>query len=145
MEVIFKSLELEDLESTIKLCNECFEESTPLEYAKEEFLKTKGDPNNIYINAIYNGEVIAHTKLTIIRTIYQPMATYGLINHLCVKPEFRRHHIASHLLDVVFKVAKGQGCVEVSLWSKNFRTAAHSCYKRYGFEMLEAGFFTKKV
>lgn len=145
MEVIFKSLELVDLESTIKLCNECFEEETPLEYAKEVFLATQNDPNNIYINGIYNGEVIAHTKLTIIKTMYKPMETYAIINHLCVKPEFRRHHLATHLLDVIFKVAKDKGCVEVSLWSKNFRVPAHSCYKRYGFELLEAGFFTKKV
>jgi len=145
MEVIFKELELEDLKSTIDLCNLCFDEETDYEYAKQVYLETKDDPNNIYINGIYNGEVIAHTKLTIIKTMYKPMATYALINHLCVKPEFRRHHLASHLLDAVFQVAKDYNCVEVSLWSKNFRVPAHSCYKKYGFELLEAGFFTKKV
>jgi len=143
MEIVFKEVELEDLEQTLDLCNRCFEEQNDIEYAKKIFLE-KG-PNDIYINGICNGKVIAHTKLTIIKTMYKPMQTYAMINHLCVDPEFRRHHIATHLLDVVFKVAKDHNCVEVVLWSKNFRKAAHGCYKHYGFELLEAGFFSKEV
>lgn len=145
MEVIFKGLELEDLNSTIDLCNLCFEENTDYDYARNVFIETMNDNNCIYINGIYNNEVVAHTRLTIIKTMYKPMATYALINHLCVKPEFRRHHLASHLLDMVFKVAKDRGCVEVVLWSKNFRVPAHTCYKKYGFQLLDAGFFSKKV
>lgn len=145
MEIIFKSLELKDLESTIELCNLCFEEQTELEYAKEVFLNTKNDPNNIYINGIIDGKVVAHAKMTIIKTIYKPMETYAILNHVCVHPDYRRHHLATHLLDILFKIAKDYNCVSVELWSKNFREAAHACYKKYGFEMLEAGFFEKKV
>ncbi len=145
MEVIFKSLELEDLKQTIDLCNNVFEEQTDYEDAKKVFLETKDDPNNIYINCIYNNEVIAHTKISIIKTIYNKMGTYAIINHVCVKPEYRRHHLATHLLDVVFKVAKDNNCKTVKLWSNNVRVAAHSCYKKYGFILEEAGFFSKEV
>lgn len=145
MEVIFKSTDLEDLESTIDLCNLCFGEETDYEYAKKVFIESIGDPNSIYINGVYDNKVIAHTKLTIIKTMYKPMETYAIINHLCVSPEFRRHHIATYLLDVIFKVAKEHGCVSVELWSKNFRVPAHSCYKKYGFKLVEAGFFSKEV
>lgn len=145
MEVIFKSLDLEELESTINLCNVCFNDTTDYEYAKNVYLETKNDPNNIYINGICNGEVIAHTKITIIKTMYKPMATYAILNHVCVKPEYRRHHIATHLLDVAFKVCKDRGCNKVELWSMNFRNDAHSFYKRYGFKIEEAGFFAKEV
>lgn len=41
MEVIFKGLELEDLKSTIDLCNLCFNESTEYEYAKKVFRNKK--------------------------------------------------------------------------------------------------------
>lgn len=143
MEIIFKELELKELEETLNLCNRCFDEQNNYEYAKKLFLEKS--ENDIYINGLYNGKVIAHTKVTIIKTMYQPMKSYAMINHLCVDKEFRRHHIASHLLDVIFKVAKERHCVEVVLWSKNFRTAAHSCYKNYGFKLLEAGFFSKEV
>ncbi|MCM1052635.1 MAG: GNAT family N-acetyltransferase [Ruminococcus sp.] len=145
MEVIFKSLELEELEKTIDLCNLCFNENTDYEYAKEVFLETRNDPNSIYINGICDGEVIAHAKITIIKTMYKPMETYAILNHVCVNPNLRRHHIATHLLDVMFKICKDRGCNKVELWSMNFREAAHACYKRYGFKLEEAGFFSKEV
>lgn len=145
MEITFKCMDLDDLEGTIKLCNECFDETTDIDYARKVYLETRNDPNNIYINGVYNGEVIAHAKMTIIKTIYKPMETYAILNHVCVKPEYRRHHLATHLLDIMFKLAKDAGCIDVELWSKNFRIAAHSCYKKYGFELVEAGFFSKEV
>ena len=145
MEITFKSMDINDLEQTIKLCNECFGETTDIDYARKVYLETRNDPNNIYINGVYNGEVIAHAKMTIIRTIYKPMQTYAILNHVCVKPEYRRHHLATHLLDIMFKLAKDAGCVDVELWSKNHRIPAHSCYKKYGFELVEAGFFSKEV
>ena len=128
MEITFKSMDLNDLEDTIKLCNECFDETTHLQYARKVYLETMGD-----------------AKMTIIRTIYKPMQTYAILNHVCVKPEYRRHHLATHLLDIMFKLAKDAGCVDVELWSKNHRIPAHSCYKKYGFELVEAGFFSKEV
>lgn len=145
MEIIFKNTDLEDLEKTIDLCNLCFHEKTSYEYAKKIFLEQASDSNSIYINGVCNGEVIAHAKLTIIKTIYDPMKTYGILNHVCVRPDMRRHHIATHLLDVIFKVAKEKDCECVELWSKNFRIEAHACYKKYGFVLEEAGFFSKEV
>ncbi len=145
MEIIFKALELEDLQSTIDLCNLCFDEVTDYDYAKKVFLETRNDSNNIYINGIVEGKVIAHAKLTVIKTMYKPMATYGILNHVCVHPDYRRHHLATHLLDVIFKVAKDNNCEVIELWSKNFRKAAHGCYKKYGFKLEDAGFFSKEV
>lgn len=145
MEVIFKSMEERDIEATLALCNKCFEENNDYDYAKKVYLETMNDSNNIYINGVLDGKVIAHAKLTIVKTIYTPMSTYGMLNHICVDPDYRRHHIATYLLDVLFKIAKDNNCKEVVLWSKNFRTAAHACYKRYGFELLDAGFFSKEV
>ncbi len=145
MEVIFKNLELGDIEATIDLCNLCFSETTDYEYAKKVFLENMNNPNDIYINGLVDGKVIAHAKLTVIKTMYKPMATYGILNHVCVHPDYRRHQIATHLLDVLFKVAKDSNCEVVELWSKNFRQAAHGCYKKYGFELVDAGFFSKEV
>ncbi len=145
MEVIFKSMDLNDLEKTIDLCNLCFDETTDYEYAKQVFLENQNDANSIYINGVINGEVIAHAKLTLIRTIYKPMRTFGILNHVCVHPSYRRHHIATYLLNVLFDTAKRRGCSDIELWSKNFRTAAHSCYHDYGFEVMDAKFFTKEV
>ena len=64
MEIIFKALELEDLQSTIDLCNLCFDEVTDYDYAKKVFLETRNDSNNIYANYIRNANVNENTKGT---------------------------------------------------------------------------------
>lgn len=145
MEVKFRKASKEDVEKIIDLCNECFNENTPIEYAEKVFMSTLNDENHIYLIGENNNEVIAHTKITIIPTIYQPMETYAIINHVCVKPKYRRHNIATKMLDEIFKICKEKNCVKVELWSNNFREAAHACYKNYGFQVDDAKFFSKVV
>lgn len=145
MEVSFRRATLEDVESIIKLCNECFDENTSLEYAKRVFLETEKDPNQIYLIGIVGGEVIAHTKITIIPTIYENMNTYAILNHVCVRPDYRRHNIATKMLSECEKIAKEQNAKVVELWSNNFRQPAHACYKHFGFIVNDAKFFSKKI
>lgn len=134
-----------DIEEIIELCNECFDENTDVESAKIIFNKTKDDPNQIYLIGRMDGKLVAHTKITIIPTIYEPMATYSIINHVCVKPEYRRHNIATKMLDEVTKISKEHGCNKIELWSRNFRVPAHECYKKYGFKVDDAAFFSKDI
>ena len=145
MEVTFKKASIEDVEGLVGLCNECFEENTSLEYAKDLFKKTESDPNNIYLIGIENGKVIAHTKITIIRTIFEDMNTYAILNHVCVKPEYRRHNLATRMLEIVEKICIDQDCKTIKLWSNNIRVPAHKCYKKFGFILKEAGFFDKEI
>ncbi len=145
MNVDFKIANLNDVDRIIKLCNECFNEETDLEYAKNIFENTRDDPNQIYVIGEYNGEVIAHLKITIIPTMYKPMATYAILNHVCVKPEYRRHNIATKMLDYTTKICKEKKCAKIELWSNNFRQPAHACYKNYGFNIDDARFFSKEI
>lgn len=141
----FSIAKLEDVEDIIKLCNECFDENTEVSFAEKVFNETKDDPNQIYLVGKMDGETVAHTKITIIPTMYKPMATYSIINHVCVKPEYRRHNIATKMLDEVAKISKEKGCNKIELWSRNFRVPAHECYKKYGFEVDDAAFFSKEI
>ena len=145
MKAQFRIANSDDVEGIIKLCNECFEEETNIEYAKKVFEETKDSPNDIYIVGEMNGEIIAHAKITIIHTIYEKMNTYAILNHVCVRPDYRRNGIASQMLDEITKISKEKGAVAMELWSMNFRTAAHACYKEYGFHQDEAGFFSKEI
>ena len=144
MEVKFRRATFDDVESIIALCNECFEEKTSLEYAKEMFKKTESDQNQIYIVGENDGKIIAHAKITIIPTIYENMNTYSILNHICVKPEYRRNNIGTKMLIECEKISKENNCVCMELWSKNFRQPAHECYKNYGFVVEDAKFFSKK-
>ena len=145
MKVEYKIAGQEDVEGIIALCNECFFEKTDLSYAKKVFDETKSDPNQIYVNGVMNGEIIAHGKLTIVPTMYGEMATYALLNHFCVREKYRRNHIATGLMSELIKIAKSRNCKTMCLWSKNFRVAAHAFYKKSGFELVEAGFFSKDI
>lgn len=145
MNLEFKLLDENYLEETIKLCDECFNETTSLEYARRVYEENKNDDKQIYLIGLLNGEVVAHTKITVIPTIYEDMNTFAILNHVCVKEKYRRNHIGTKMLDECFKIAKEHNCKCVELWSKNFRVAAHAMYNNYGFEVMDAKFFTKNV
>lgn len=145
MNVEFKIATSKDIKGIIKLCNICFNENTSLEYAKKIWLENEKDSNQIYLIGYVNDEIVAHAKINIIPTIYEEMNTYAILNHVCVKPELRREHIGTKMLDECFKIAKEHECKCVELWSKNFREAAHGLYHSYGFKVMDAKFFTKDV
>lgn len=145
MELSFRQATLNDVEDIVNLCNECFFEDTTLEYATNSFMETMNDKNHIYLNGYMDGKIVAHVKITIIPTMYEKMNRYAILNHVCVKPDYRRHNIATKMLDEVNKICSDMDCKVIELWSNNARVAAHSCYKHYGFEVVDAKFFSKDV
>lgn len=145
MKLKIRRMTLDDLAETIKLCNLCFEEKTRLDYAKKRYLKGLVDQNQIYIVATIDDKIIAHMRLQIIETMYESMGSYAMINHVCVHPEYRRHQIATKMLNFASKICKDKGCKTMTLWSKNKRTAAHACYLNYGFSIEDAKFFIKEL
>ncbi len=145
MEVQFRIANINDLEGIIKLCNECFEEQTSMEYARKIYNESINDKNQIYLVGTINGQIIAHTKITVIPTIYEKMNTYAILNHVCVKPEYRRHNIATKMLKECERISKENNCVAMELWSNNFRQPAHECYKNFGFVVNDAKFFSKAI
>lgn len=144
-ELTFRIATRDDLAAMIDLTDRCFDEATPLAYAEEVWDRTSDDPNQIYLNGWKGDRLVAHTKITIIPTIYEEMNTYAILNHVCVDPDARRQHIGTHLLDEVFRICREHDVKTVEFWSKNFRTAAHALYQKYGFEVVDAKFFAKEV
>lgn len=145
MEIKFRVATSNDIKSIVYLCNDCFGDMTDLEEAKRIFEKTKNDKNQIYLIGEIDGKVVAHTRIQIIETMFKGMDTYAIINHVCVRGDYRRHNIATHMLDVVVKLCKERNCKSIKLWSMNFREAAHACYQKYGFEVNDAKFFSMDI
>lgn len=145
MEVNFRLATRADLEDIIALTNECFDEDTPLSYAERIWAQTENDPNTVYLNGYLGDELVAHLRIAIIPTIYEDMNTFAILNHVCVKPSVRRQHLGTRLLDETFRLCKERGVKTVELWSKNFRQAAHGLYHKYGFEVMDAKFFSKDI
>lgn len=144
MKASFRIAEDKDIENIINLCNECFFENTDPVKALEIFKNTHDD-KNIYLVGEVDGKIVAHAKITIIPTMYEPMGTYAILNHVCVKPEYRRQKIATKMLDEITKICIDKKCNKIELWSNNVRKAAHACYRNYGFGLDDAGFFSKKI
>lgn len=145
MEATFRRATADDLRDVVDLINRCFDESNTVEYATTAWENSINDPNQIYINGYLDGELVAHLKITIIPTIYDDMATYAMLNHVCVRPDVRRNHLGTKLLDEAFAACRDAGVTKVVLWSKNFREAAHAMYRKYGFEVVDAKFFERKI
>ncbi len=145
MNIKFSIMTESDLENTIRLCNICFNEETDITKAREIYEINKDDPNQIYLIGKMDDKIIAHMKISIIPTIYGPMSTYAILNHVCVHPDYRRHKIGTRLLDEATKICKSKNCVCMELWSMNFRIPAHALYKNYGFTVEDAKFFKKVI
>lgn len=143
--VTFRKMKKKDIPAVISLCNECFNEETSLTYALKTYKNHRKDPRNTYLVGMVDGKIVSHLKITIVPTIYERMNTYAILNHVCVKEEFRRHNVATRMLDEAVKIALDMGCKKVELWSNNVRTAAHACYYKYGFTLDDAGFFEKQI
>ena len=80
MKAEFKIATEENIEEIIALCDLCFNETTSLDYAKKIFAETKSDKNQIYLIGIIDNKIVAHSKITIIPTIYEKMNTYAILN-----------------------------------------------------------------
>jgi Acetyltransferases len=143
LNITFRYATKDDLEAIVNLCNECFEEKTSLEYAKKIY--SQKQDYQIYLIGELNNKIVAHTLITIIPTIFNEMNTYSIVNHFCVKEEYRRLGIATYMLEVATKISKDNGCKTIKLWSKNFRIPAQACYKKYGFLVEDAKFFYKNI
>ena len=144
MNVNFKIATVSDVRGIVDLCNECFEEDTKYEEAIELF-QEYSDRNQIYVVGELDGKVIAHTRIAVVPTIFKDMNTFAILNHVCVKPEYRKHHIATKMLEVVQSVCKNHNCTAMKLWSRNFRIPAHTCYKKFGFIPDDSTFFSIEI
>ena len=141
MELKFRFAKEEDIPELIHVCNLCFDENTDVDKALKVFQDTYSDKNQLYLIGILDGKIIAHTRITIIPTMFDGMDTYAVLNHVCVLPEYRRHHIAQHMMSVIKKICMERGCSTIKLWSRDFRQPAHKCYLKEGFQILDAKFF----
>ena len=145
MEIKFKIADFSHVRGIVDLCNEVFEEETTYEEAEKRFKESEQDKNQIYVIGCVDDKIIAHTKIAIIPTLFEGMETYAILNHVCVKPEYRKHHIATYMLEAVKKVCQERNCIAIKLWSRNFRIPAHTCYKRFGFVPDDATFFSLDI
>ena len=84
MKIKFKLATSLDIPGIVDLCNECFDENTSLDKATTIFNETIKDPNQVYLIGMVDNKIIAHTRIAIIKTIFDGMDTFAILNHVCV-------------------------------------------------------------
>lgn len=143
----FRNATNSDVEAIVDLCNECFFENTTYEYAKNNFNQNINDENQINLIGTVEDKIVAYTRITVVSTMFEGMENYAILNHVCVKPDYRRHNIATDMLEEVERICKNRGCITIKLWSNNVekRKAAHGCYQKYGFSKIDTTFYSKDI
>ena len=145
MQAIFRPVTIDDIPALVGLTNECFSENTSIEKAEQLFRAQVDDQDSIYLAGFLENQLVAFARIAIVRTPFDGMGTYAILNHVCVKPEFRRHHLGTALLSTAEDLCRDSGCSSIKLWSKNFRVPAHALYQKFGFHIINAKFFEKEL
>ena len=141
----FRKANIDDVYNIVDLCNRCFNENTDRLKAKEIFEKTMNDKNNIYLIGEFDGKIISHTKITIVRTMFENIDSYALLNHVCVDPDYRRYNVATYMLDEIKRICINFKCNYIRLWSRIDREEAQSFYRKYGFTSDGLNFFSMEL
>ena len=144
MEISFKEVGPGAAAEVTSLTNECFNENASTDAVKS-FIEAHQNKNQIYLAGYLENTLVAFALISIIETPFPGMDTYAILNHVCVKPEYRRHHLGTKLLTEVEKICEGKGVNSLKLWSKNFRIPAHALYQKFGFKIVDAKFFEKEL
>lgn len=146
MNIKFESLTNDKISEAIELCDLVFEEKTDLEFAKKRFEENQNDKNSLYIvGYTEDGKMVAHLRIQFIETMFTSMATYAVLNHVCVHPDYRRRGIATKMLEYTEEICKERNCISLKLWSYNYRISSHELYKSFEFVPVDATFYSKEL
>jgi GNAT superfamily N-acetyltransferase len=104
-----------------------------LENNVEFFLSAMSDDSFIAWVAVYNGEIIATSGLTIYNIPPNrvcPTGKVAYLSNMFTISEYRRQGIGSKLLDLIMDEARSYGCERVIL---NATSLGRGLYEKYGF------------
>ena len=84
------------------------------------------------------GRAVGHAVLSV-RYAMEHAALSGYVDDLYVDPEFRRQHVASHLLRVLVEECHRRGCASLYVEVGESNTAALATYRRFGLAPITDG------
>ncbi len=133
--MIFRKMKVSEIDVVRKIYFESFETRVvgSLEYTADNIYVVVNDDDIVgmcmvnYIDHIFSG----------VRTLY--------LNDVCVAKDFRRHGVATFMLDEVTKMAISNGVNYIMLTSSKKRSGAIGLYNKSGFYRYDTNVFRKEL
>ena len=97
------------------------------------FRRMQGQPDNIYMLAVENGQVIACLQYTVIHGLSRSGMSRAQIEGVRVHAAHRGRGLGETMMQAAIVRARDDGCGLVQLTTDRSRDAAHRFYERLGF------------
>lgn len=140
MNVEIRFLKEKDILETTKLIHEFFS----LKNLKDGYEKMSQNGMYQSVVAILDEQIIGHILIENRYDIQRDQTFYWL-RYICVKKEYQHHGIATKMLKKVEEIAKENHICYICFKSDNFRTIAHACYQKNGYQKVDTTVFQKLI
>lgn len=115
----------EHIDEIIVLENECF----TIPWSKKAFIEEiTRNMFAVYFSAVVDNKVVGYAGMW-------KIINEGHITNIAVAPGYRRHKIASALLNKLMETSVSSGITEMTLEVRESNFAALALYKKFGFEI----------
>lgn len=138
MNCVVEKLTSDDVLNLVKLLEKVFEKEISINGIKQ--LVDKKD--SLDLIAKIDGEVVGHAMVDIRLDLFTN-TKYLYLEYFGVDPDYRRLGIANKLIEEIEKFAKKNDISYMKFTSGNKRVAAHSFYKRHGYQIKDTSVFIK--
>ena len=127
----------EDLAALVRMIHDdqvsCSGESPDLAPYEDAFRRVDGDPAQLLVAAVLDGEVVGTLQLTVIPGLARAGALRGQVEAVRVRADRRDRGIGEAMLRWAVDEARRRGCALLQLTTDKRRTDAHRFYARLGF------------
>lgn len=124
-----------DLEQIADIYDKSFETVTDIQKMAVNFRHIRRNPNYYALVEKEGSVVKGFAMLVVLEDIFENCNPYATLWSVCVAPEYRRHGVATKLLEQVDKVANERNCEFITLITGNSRTDAHALYRKNGYDL----------
>ena len=125
-------MQLEDIDSVLKICDESF----PIPWSRKSFEDELSNMLATYLVARLEEKIIGFIGLWFVMDECH-------ITNIAVSKEYRNKHVATMLVEEMFKCCKEHEAAYILLEVRNSNVAAKDLYKKFGFneDCIRKGYY----
>lgn len=139
MKVLIEKLKQKDLVAAINIYDKNY--STTTDYNKLLTIYNEIYNNSAYHNIVakVNNEIVGLATVIINYDIVEQLKPFLTVWNIGVKEEYRRNKIGTKMFEYIYKFAKQNNCIFISLIAEEDNIVAQSFYEKLGY-IKEVGY-----